>query len=112
VKNRLKQGYEIEVKVENDTDLALPIEYCQVTYIYTYTSKVKDLEIVLPGGISMKSKAADLQKVMKNDDNKDNYKAYRNDKEDDYNHYATVYYDNDNDKVLSIVLTYGNDDNS
>ncbi len=108
----LKQGYEIEVKVENDTDLALPTEYCQVTYIYTYTSKVKDLEIVLPGGISMKSKAADLQKVMKNNDNKDNYKAYRNDKEDDYNHYATVYYDNDDDKVLSIVLTYGNDDNS
>ena len=58
----------------------------------------------------MKSKASDLQKVMENDDDKGTYKAYRNNKEDDYNHYATVYYDNDDDKVISVVLTYGTED--
>ena len=106
-----KRDYEIEVKVVNKTDLALPIEYGQVTYVYAYTSRVEGIELALPGGISMKSKISDLESSgMKDEKNNGTYQAYKDNREDDYEHYVNIYVDKDKDKVNSIVLNYGVDE--
>lgn len=111
----LKQGYEIEIKVKNYTDLALPIEYGQVTYVTAYSYRTKDLNVAVPGGINMQSAAADLEsgdnaKVYSNKDNNDFYKAYKDSKEDDYSHYLSIYVDHDDNKINNITLTYDIDE--
>ena len=106
-----KQGYEIEVKVKNYTDLALTTEYAQVTYVSAYSYVTKDLNIAVPGGITMKSAATDLEsgenaKIFYNEDGSDFYKAYKDNKENDYSHYLNIYADREDNGIYNISLTY------